>query len=317
MRALIFDGTLHLEGHVPIPRASRGEALIRVQRAGICGTDLEIIRGYKRYHGILGHEFVGIVVESHAAEWTNRRVCGEINVSCGLCDMCRSGLSAHCRHRSVIGMLGHPGAFADYLTVPVQNLHAVPPSVSTDDAVFVEPLAAAFEILEQIDIGPADRVVVLGDGRLGNLCAQAIASAGVDVLSVGRHTRKLDILSGLGIRTAMADEDLPEADIVVEATGSPSGLDVALRVLRPRGTLVLKSTVAGTSEVDLSRIVVKELRVIGSRCGPFVRAIDALATGAVQVAPLVEAQYSLDKGVAAIHRAAAPGVLKVLLAMDT
>jgi len=313
VRALIFDGELRLESlSCPVPAA--GEALIRVLAAGVCGTDLEITRGYKGFSGVLGHEFVGEVTECEDTSLVGHRVCGEINIGCRQCDWCRSGVQGHCPHRTVVGILNRPGTFAEYLTLPVANLHRVPPQVGDLEAVFVEPLAAALEILEQLDIGEYQRVVVLGDGKLGMLCAQALSAAGANVLLVGRHERKLAIARQLGLRAQpVSGSSASDADLVVEATGSALGLEQAMHMTKPRGTLVMKSTVASPAAVDWSPVVVKELRLIGSRCGPFSRAIEALSADAIRVGPLIEAVYPLEQAIAAIDRAAVPGTLKVIL----
>jgi threonine dehydrogenase-like Zn-dependent dehydrogenase len=291
-----------------------GEALVQVHTAGICNTDLEITRGYQRFAGILGHEFAGEVVESDDPSWLGRRVCGEINISCGACDLCVAGLRTHCRRRTVLGILRRNGVFADFLALPVRNLHAIPDSVPDSEAVFVEPLAAAFEILEQVDILSSMRVLILGDGKLGLLCAQVIASTGADLLVLGQHPEKWSVLKSAGIPAALSDEATPKsADVVIEATGSSSGLEAALQSVQPRGTIVLKSTVAVPSSLDLAPLVVNEVTVVGSRCGPFERAIEALASRQVDVQSLISERYPLEDGVRAIERAAAPGVLKVLL----
>jgi len=313
LRALLFDGTLRFEAHAPRPPGGHGEALLRVRLAGICSTDLEITRGYKGFTGVLGHEFVGEVVESPDSRWCGQRVCGEINIGCGSCPLCRVGLRTHCERRTVLGILGYDGAFADYVALPLVNLHPVPSQITDDEAVFVEPLAAAFEILEQIGAPPRGRTVVLGDGKLGILCAQVLALAGADLLVVGKHPEKLSLLEDMGISTALLSDGPAEADLVVEATGSSGGLRAAMEMVRPRGTLVMKSTTADENAADLSPLVVKEITVIGSRCGPFPRAIDALVHEQVQVRPLIHARYPLEEGVAAMECAREPGVLKVLL----
>lgn len=314
MLALVFDGGLRLETGRARPHPAGGEALIRVRKAGICNTDIEIMRGYKGYSGVLGHEFVGDVVEAGERSWIGQRVCGEINIGCGSCLLCLQGERSHCAERRVLGILAHDGAFAEYLTLPLANLHPVPPQVTDDEAVFVEPLAAAFEILEQVAIRCTDRVVVLGDGKLGNLCAQVLALTGSSLLVIGKYASKLRILQSLGIATATPEQPLPwPPDIVVEATGSTQGLERALDAVRPRGTVIMKSTVAGKSSLDLSPVAVDELRIVGSRCGPFSRAISALVHREVQVDPLISARMPLEEGVRALQCAQEPGVLKVML----
>jgi threonine dehydrogenase-like Zn-dependent dehydrogenase len=316
MRALVYDGQLRLTV-CPVPDPGPDEALIQVRLAGICGTDLEIGRGYKGFHGILGHEFVGVVVFGLRPEWLGRRVCGEINVSCGQCHMCRSGLRTHCERRSVLGVLDRPGAFAEFVTLPYANLHAVPDAVEDARAVFVEPLAAAFEVLEQVDVRSEMSAAVIGDGRLGILCAQVLRNAGADVTVLGRHHRKLRLLARLGMKAAdVGDAPVGRHDIVVEATGSPSGLTEALSRVRPRGTLILKSTYVESSPINLSPAVVGEVTIVGSRCGPFDRALDALLRNAVEVESMIDAVYPLQRGVEAMARAATPGTLKVLLRME-
>lgn len=313
MRALVFDGRLDVRD-VPVPARSPETVLVRVTLAGICGTDLEIVRGYKQFRGVLGHEFVGEVVAARNSALVGRRVCGEINVWCGDCDMCDHGLHTHCLNRTVLGILGHHGAFAEYVDLPACNLHLVPDGVSDEQAVFTEPLAAAFQILEQAPPEPGDRVVILGDGRLGLLCAMALHSAGFEPLTLGRHPEKLAMLAARGLAARTVLEGLPSSvDYVVEATGSPSGFETAVEMLRPRGTLALKSTVAEPAPIDLSPVVVKEIRIVGSRCGPFDRALAALADRSVDPGCLVDSTYDLSDGVAALSRAATPGVLKVLL----
>lgn len=303
---------LTLRADLPRPSPPPGEALIRVLKAGICNTDIELTRGYYPFTGILGHEFVG-VVESEG-EWKGVRVCGEINAVCGQCEQCLNGRRTHCEERTVLGIVNRHGAFADYLTLPFENLHTVPDSVSDDEAVFAEPLAAALEITQQIQIRPSDTVIVIGDGKLGLLCAQVLALTGCNLLALGRHRSKLDILAARGIRAALAD-DAPStrADIVVECTGSPAGFDLARKFLRPRGTLVLKSTYAGSLTVNMSPIVVDEITLVGSRCGPFPPALDLLARKLVDVRSLIHARYPLRDAVAAMERAQRPGALKVSL----
>jgi threonine dehydrogenase-like Zn-dependent dehydrogenase len=288
-------------------------ALVKVHLAGICSTDLQILRGYMSFTGVPGHEFVGSVREG-PGDFIGKRVVGEINFGCGECDFCRRDLSRHCPKRSVMGILNADGAFAEYVSVPVANLHLVPENVSDEEAVFTEPLAAAFEILTQIQLNPGDDVLVLGDGKLGNLCAQVLRLTGAKVTALGKHADKLALIKKSGVRTILLSDWQPhQFDVVVEATGSSSGLELALGVVRPRGTLILKSTIAGKHEVSLAPIVVNEINVIGSRCGPFPDALDALAEKRVSVTPLIEKIYSLTEGVEAMRHAAQSGARKVLL----
>ncbi len=317
MRALLLDKDLRLVEDYPTPEPAAGEALIRVSVAGICNTDLELVRGYMQFRGIPGHEFVGVVERAPGAEeWENRRVVGEINAACGDCPTCRAGRPTHCPHRTTLGIAGRDGAFAEYLTLPVHNLLPVPDSILDEVAVFTEPLAAACEILQQVHVRPTDRVVVLGDGKLGLLCAQALALTGCDLTAVGHHQEKLDILARRGIPTALEDGAVePGADLVIEATGHPGGYAAARRLVRPRGTVVLKSTYHGSLDADLTMVVVDEVTLAGSRCGPFAPALRLLERGLVDVAPLVQARYPLGEALTAFERAARPGTLKVLVEM--
>lgn len=299
--------------HVSRP-ANPGEALVKVRLAGICGTDLELTRGYYPYTGIPGHEFVGEVVESPNPAWLGARVVGEINVVCGQCEQCRNGRPTHCENRSVLGIINRHGAFAEYLTLPLENLHRVPDSVSDQAAVFTEPLAAALEIQQQVQIKPTDRVLLVGAGRLGQLIAQTLALTGCDLRVVARHQYQRDLLAARGIRYIEESDVQPwRWDVVVEATGSPSGFDLARRAVRPRGTFVLKSTYAGDLTLNLSSIVVDELNIIGSRCGPFEPALRLLEKRAVDPTVLIVAEYPLAQGMDAFQAAASPGMLKVLL----
>ena len=306
------DQQLTFRNDLPVPQPPPGEALVRVLEAGVCNTDLELLRGYYPFTGIPGHEFVG-VVESEG-EWHGKRVCGEINVACGTCSQCRAGRPTHCERRSTLGIISRHGAFAEYLTLPFENLQAVPETVTNDEAVFTEPLAAAVEILEQVHLHPTDAVVVLGDGKLGLLCAQVLATTGCNLLAIGKHVEKLAILERRGIHTALITDAPPfHADLVVECTGHSTGFALACQFLRPRGTLVLKSTYAGSLTVDMSRIVVDEITLVGSRCGPFAPALDLLARQRVDVCSLIQERYPLSEGVAALERAKRPGMLKVIL----
>ena len=316
MRGLWLEAQrIRLRDDLSRPEPAAGEARVRVLVAGICDTDLELVRGYYPFTGVPGHEFVGRVEAAVGAEeWVGRRVVGEINVSCGGCAACLAGRRTHCERRHVLGIRGRNGAFAECLTLPLANLHEVPAGIPDETAVFAEPLAAALEIQEQVAIGPRDRVVVIGDGKLGNLVAQTLALSGCELTVIGRHASKLALLATRGIATGLAD-DIPraQADVVVECTGNPEGLDLARVVVRPRGTIVLKSTYRGPASVDISRIVVDEITLVGSRCGPFAPALALLAEGRVDVRPLVHARFPLDEAVAAFAEAARPGVMKVLV----
>jgi threonine dehydrogenase-like Zn-dependent dehydrogenase len=315
MRALwLEDRVLGARGDVPRPAPPAGEALVRVTLAGVCNTDLELVKGYYPFAGVPGHEFVGEVVSADAREWVGRRVVGEINASCGACATCRAGRRTHCPSRTVLGIKGRNGSMAELLTLPVENLHAVPDAMSDEAAVFTEPVAAALQVQRQVALAAGDRVVVIGDGKLGQLVARTLALAGHRPTVVGRHPRKLALLSALGIATAAA-ADLPprEAGVVVECTGNPDGLALARAAVRPRGTIVLKSTYHGEVAVNLSGLVVDEVTLVGSRCGPFAPALDLLASGRLAVTDLVDDRFALADGVKAFARAAAPGVLKVLI----
>jgi threonine dehydrogenase-like Zn-dependent dehydrogenase len=283
-----------------------------VSCAGVCETDLQLIKGYMGFRGVLGHEFVGV---AESGPYAGRRVVGEINCSCGRCDTCRSGRRSHCSNRTVLGILNHDGAFADLIAVPQRNLHLVPDSLPDEVAVFTEPVAAAFQIPAQISIAPDQRVIVLGDGRLGNLCAQVLATLSSRVLVVGKHREKLMLLESMGIATAMLSDSLPqrEADIVVDCTGSETGLPAALKLVRPRGTIVLKTTVAGTQTLAWAPFVIDEITLVGSRCGPFDRALRALEQGLVKVQPLISDRLDLSDGLRALERAQAKDALKVLI----
>ncbi len=298
---------------VPTP-AHPAEALIKVRRAGICGTDLELVRGYYPYTGIPGHEFVGEVVESPDPAWVGARVVGEINAVCGQCEQCRQGRPSHCESRSVLGIINRHGVFAEYVRLPLANLHRVPDSVSDEAAVFTEPLAAALEIQQQIQIHPSDRVLLVGAGRLGQLIAQTLDLTGCDLRVVARHPLQKTLLAARGIRMIDETDIQPwRWDVVVEATGSPSGFDLARKAVRPRGTFVLKSTYKGEMTLNLSPIVVDEINIIGSRCGPFEPALRLLEKKLVDPMVLVSAEFALSDALAAFESAAASGMLKVLL----
>ncbi len=298
---------------IPVPRA--GEALIRVSLAGICSTDLELLRGYHPFRGIPGHEFVGVVVSSPSDKsWMGKRVVGEINIACGECATCRAGLPRHCEQRKTLGIHAWNGSFAENLLLPVSNLHPVPAQLPDKLAVFSEPLAAACEILEQIHLDHQQRVLLIGAGRLGQLVAQVLQNTGCQLDVVIRHLNQHALLARRNI-TTLTEPAIGEKkyDLVVEATGTPQGFTLARKCVRPRGTIVLKSTYQGSQEVNFSSIVVDELSLVGSRCGPFEPALNLLAAGKVDPSPLIEAVYPIEQGLAAFEHAARPGVLKILL----
>ncbi|MFN2244458.1 MAG: MDR/zinc-dependent alcohol dehydrogenase-like family protein, partial [Anaerolineae bacterium] len=291
-----------------------GEVRIRTILAGICNTDLEIVRGYAGFSGVLGHEFVGIVDQAEDPAWLGRRVVGEINAACGNCPTCRAGRPTHCPNGTTLGIHERDGVLAEYFCLPAVNLHLVPDAVPDDVAVFTEPLAAACEILEQVHAHPSDRAVVLGDGKLGLLVAQTLALTGCNLTAVGRHPDKLAKLAARGIATQVGDEGLESsADLVVECTGQPEGFLAARKMVRPRGTMVLKSTYHGEIQADLSRLVVDEVTLVGSRCGPFAPALRLLAQQLVDVKSLIEAEYPLADALVAFQHAARRGALKVLI----
>ena len=316
MRGVYLEaGVLQVRDDLPMPSPREGEALVRVHTAGICATDIELLRGYvPGFRGIPGHEFVGTVAEHPDLAWVGRRVVGEITIACGECAMCRRGLRKHCLQRRVLGLRGHDGAFAEYLTLPAENLHPVPDEISDEAAVFTEPLAAALQVLETGAIGPADRVLILGDGKLGLLVAQAVALAGSETFVLGHHPERWHILRERGIIPMHDPGGLQGlADVVIECTGRPEGIQEALRLVRPQGAVILKSTFAGVHPLNLSEAVVKEARLIGSRCGPFAPALRLLARRQVEVEALIEAVYPLTQAEEAFARAGRRGALKVFL----
>jgi threonine dehydrogenase-like Zn-dependent dehydrogenase len=318
MRALAFDTALAFHPRHPEPPPDAGDTLLRVRRAGICATDLEITRGYMGFAGILGHEFVADVVHCPDATLVGQRVVGEINIVCGRCDLCLSGLSNHCRNRSVLGILHHDGAFADFVRLPRANLHVVPAGIDDDHAVFAEPLAAAFQVLKQIKLDGKKWVTVLGDGRLGLLVAQVLRNAGSPVRLIGKHADKLALCEKWSIRSRPLADIVArhDQDVVVDCTGSSSGLELALSLVRPRGTIVLKTTAAAGKPLNLAPLVVDEINLIGSRCGPFREALRALLEQSVDVVSLIHRRLRLEQGLEAFELAKRPGVLKVLLTMD-
>jgi threonine dehydrogenase-like Zn-dependent dehydrogenase len=290
------------------------EALIKIRKAGICSTDLELVKGYYPYTGVIGHEFVGEVIEAQDASWIGQRVVGDINVVCGHCEQCLNGRPTHCEHRTVLGIINRNGTFAEYTTLPITNLHRVPDSVPDEMAVFTEPLAAALEIQDQVQVKPTDRVLLIGAGRLGQLVAQTLALTGCDLRVVARHAHQQNLLKARGIKTITAEEIRPwRWDIVVEATGSPDGFSLARRAIRPRGTMVLKSTYKGDMSVNFSSIVVDEIQLVGSRCGPFEPALRLMESRQVDPTVLIAAEFKLGEVLKAFERAAETGVLKVLV----
>jgi alcohol dehydrogenase len=316
MKALFFDGKLSLR-EVAQPQRALGEALIRVLLAGICGTDREILKGYSSFRGIPGHEFVGRVMECNDPKWVGQRVVGEINLACGRCEWCAKGLGRHCPHRTVLGIVERDGVFAEFVTLPIANLHRVPDEVSDQAATFVEPVAAAVEILEQMPLAPGTRVAILGDGRLGLLTAQVLKHAGAQVTLIGRHGWKLDLARAWGIRVlSEGDEALTPSSfpVTVEATGSPRGIDEALRLVEARGTVVMKSTFHGAAYFDATKLVVDEVTLLGSRCGVFTPALEMLRRGHVTVHHLINKIFPLEQGLEAFEYLEQTSALKVLLA---
>jgi threonine dehydrogenase-like Zn-dependent dehydrogenase len=314
MQALYWNGReLAFAPSYSTPKADDRMALVKVRLAGICSTDLQIFKGYMSFRGVPGHEFVGSVNEG-PGDLAGKRVVGEINFGCGQCEFCARDLSRHCPNRSVMGILDADGAFAEYVSVPIANLHIVPDAISDEEAVFTEPLAAAFEIVAQIQLNPGDDVLIVGDGKLGNLCAQVVRLTGAKVTALGKHPEKLALIKKTGVRTVLLDDWKPRAfDVVVEATGSASGLELALGAVRPRGTLVLKSTIAGAHRLSLAPLVINEITVIGSRCGLFAPALEALEEKTVSVTPLIEKIYALHDGIDGATHAARSGTRKIVL----
>jgi len=328
MQALLFDGQLRLANEYPEPILAPGEALIRPALVGICNTDIEITRGYMGFRGVLGHEFVGVVQDCEDRAWVGRRVVGEINAACRRCAVCARGDESHCPERTTLGIDRRDGAMAELFSLPIACLHEVPASVPDQAAVFAEPLAAALEILEQSHIRPTDRVAVVGDGKLGLLCAQVLRLPGCEVVVIGRHPERWALLHELGIEAVQAESvasdhlsvatryrqrtsDYEQFDIVVDCTGQPSGLAVARNLVRPRGRLMLKSTFAAESGMSLSRLVVDEVQLLGSRCGPFAPALRLLERSLINLQPLVAGQFPLHQGLIAF--ASASRQLKMLL----
>ncbi len=316
MHALCYNNeTLFLDKLFPKPILNNKEALIRVTRAGICNTDVEITRGYMGFSGIPGHEFTGIVENCYDSSWIGKRVVGEINCFCGQCETCRNGDTSHCPDRTTLGIYNRNGVFAEYCSLPYHLLHEIPDNVSDDEAVFTEPLAAALEICERVHLRPQDRIYVVGDGKLGLLTAQVLRLSGCDLTIIGRHREKLGILSRLKVKTILeSDLKTPaKGDVVIDCTGHPSGFDLSVSLLKPRGKLVLKSTFHGNNQVNLTSFVVDEMMLVGSRCGPFAPALRLLEQKLVDVIPLIENTYKLTKSVSAFEKAKQKGALKILL----
>jgi len=318
MRGLVLAHSLSLQTDRTKPAPRTQEAIIQVLQAGICSTDLHLVKGYMGFQGVLGHEFVGVV--DHAPDHSTlvgKRVVGEINASCRACPTCQNGRPTHCPNRTTLGIMGRDGAFADYLSLPVENLYLVPDGMTNEQAVFIEPLAAACEIPQLVTIKPTDRVIIIGDGKLGLLCAQVLSLTGCQVTLLGRHSERHAWLIPKGIAVTSESQDItPGADIVIEATGSPQGLTMATQLVRPRGTIVLKSTYHGEVLVNMTELVIHEISIIGSRCGPFAPALRLLAGEMIEVEPLIHARFSLTDGIKAMEQAAQPGTLKVLLNMS-
>lgn len=323
MKAVRFDDRLKVVTDADVPRRE-GEALIEVICVGICNTDLEIVKGYAGFRGTLGHEFVGRVVESSDDGWVGKRVTGEINVGCGICNLCRSGDSRHCYTRTVLGIKDRDGAFAEYLSLPARNLVEVPSAINDEEAVLIEPLAAACQILEQTSIDSSSNVAVIGDGKLAQLILVALSQTGCNLTVIGKHENKLDLARRyaercLLLKTWSSEPAVPyeisaeKFDIVVEASGSPSGLSMAIDITKPRGTIVLKSTHHQKTLIDMSRIVVNELNIIGSRCGRFHTAVELLKEKSADLQPLISHRFSIEEALSAFETAARGDSRKVIL----
>lgn len=316
MLALVLDPSPRITTDLPPPERKPGEALVRMRVSGVCDTDLQLARGYMGFSGVPGHEAVGEVVASDDASWIGKRVVADINAGCGKCADCKEASGHHCKERTVLGIVGRSGAFAEQFTIPERCLVAVPDRVEDDRAVFAEPLAAALHVLDEVDVPSKTRAIVLGDGKLGQLIVRALLSGGVTTTLVGRHAHKLALAKAAGAETFL-EKDLPRshrgAEVVVEATGSEAGLAAALDLVAPKGTVVLKTTVAAKLTVDLAPVVIHEVRVVGSRCGDMKRAVDALAAKKIDPLPLVEARYPLAKANEAFAHAAKKGALKILV----
>jgi len=317
MKAIVFDGQLRYTGVYPKPKPKQNEALIRISMAGICNTDIEIIKGYMGFRGIIGHEFVGVVekIDGNDQRLLEKRVVGDINCSCGICSYCLKGMKTHCPERKTLGISNKDGAFAEYITLPVKNLFEVPENIADESAVFTEPLAAAFEISEQVHVKPTDSILVLGDGKLGVLCAFALRLTQADVVLAGKHKAKIAVAKRQGLNTVEVTElssFFKTYDIVVEATGAPDGLELAMQLVKPGGKIVLKTTAASGKEINLAPVVINEIQIIGSRCGTFEPALRGISSGLIDVGPLVTAIYKPEQAEKAFERAGDGDSLKVL-----
>ena len=317
MKAVIFDETLKYVEDYEKPTPKQGEALIKVTYGGVCNTDKEITKGYMGYKGILGHEFTGVVEEINDEDQTllGKRVVGEINLGCKNCEWCAKDLERHCPNRSTLGILAKDGCFAEYVTLPLSNLIEIPENVPDEQAVFVEPLAAGLEILEQMHIQPCQKVMVLGDGKLGLLTALALNACGLDVLIVGKHQNKLDIAKNQGVKTQLLSEfeQAPKFDVVVEATGAITGFETSVNCVKPRGTLVLKSTIAASKELNLAPIVINEITILGSRCGRFEPAMRLIASGKIDFSQMISKIYPIEQAINAFDANNAKDTIKILL----
>jgi len=316
MQALWLEqGKISYRQDIDLPSYQEHEALVRVLLAGICATDLQLIQGYYPFTGILGHEFVGEIVQApFKPEWIGQRVVGEINMSCGHCSQCLAQRSSHCVNRHVLGIKQHHGAFADYLVLPLKNLHCVPDNVKNEEAVFTEPFAAALEIQHQYHVKPTDKVLIIGAGRLGQLIAQTLALTGCDLQVVARYAKQQALLQSQHINWILESEiQHYYYDLIIEATGSQSGFQTAINAIRPQGTIILKSTYKGDIKVNFSQIVVNEIQILGSRCGAFLPALNLLKQKKLKLEKLIDTHYSLSQGIDALTQARQKGMMKVLL----
>ncbi len=320
MKALVFNNNKLSLTKVEKPTPNKNEALIKVLMAGFCNTDIEITKGFMGFNGTLGHEFVGVVEEINAEnkKLLGKRVVGEINCGCGECPACYQNLQRHCPNRSTLGIFNKDGCFADYLTLPLENLVEVPENIKNEEAVLIEPLAAAMEILEQIQIKPDSKVIILGDGKLGLLIAFVLSTTNADVLLVGKHENKLAIAEEQGIKTCLLNDNLAKKyyDVVVDATGSTSGLETAIKLVKPRGTIVLKSTIAMSKEFNFAPIVIDEINIVGSRCGQFLPAVRFLEKKLFDISPLIEEVYDFDNAIDAFDKSKTKGSMKVLVKIN-